>query len=93
MIVAPTALAGLDERQFANPLIVDFQRPKPIHMTFGGGAHRCMGSMLARTELRIFLEEWLKRIPDFEIAPGADVSVSARSVATITTLPLIWKAA
>ena len=93
MIMAPTPLAGLDERHFENPLEVDFNRPKPIHMTFGGGSHRCMGSMLARTELRIFLEEWLKRIPDFEIDPNAEVVVSARAVATITSLPLVWNVA
>ncbi len=90
MVVAPTPLDGLDERKFDDPLAVDFNRPKPIHATFGGGSHRCMGSMLARAELRIFLEEWLKRIPDFEIKPGAEVQVSARSVATITALPLVW---
>jgi len=90
MVVAPTPLDGLDEAKFDNPLTVDFHRPKPIHATFGGGSHRCMGSMLARAELRIFLEEWLSRIPDFAIKPGAAVQVSARSVATLTSLPLIW---
>lgn len=90
MVIAPTALDGLDDRKFDEPLSVDFNRSKPLHSTFGGGVHRCMGSMLARTELRIFLEEWLKRIPDFQIKPGADIKVAARSVATITSLPLIW---
>lgn len=91
MVLAPTPLSGLDETRFADPLSVDFNRERPgLNATFGGGAHRCPGSMLARTELRVFLEEWLKRIPDFAIAPGADVKVSARSVATITALPLVW---
>jgi cytochrome P450 len=93
MVVAPTALDGLDERRFEDPLTVDFNRDKPIHATFGGGVHRCMGSMLARTELRLFIEEWLKRIPDFEIKPGAEVKVAARTVATITSLPLVWNLA
>lgn len=90
MVVAPTALDGLDDRRFEDPLTVDFNRDKPIHATFGGGVHRCMGSMLARTELRLFIEEWLKRIPDFAIKPGTEVKVAARSVATITSLPLVW---
>jgi cytochrome P450 len=90
MLLIPTALDGLDDRRFEEPLAVDFKRNKPVHATFGGGVHRCMGSMLARTELRIFLEEWLKRIPDFEIRPGASIKVSARSVATIDSLPLVW---
>lgn len=93
MVVVPTALDGLDDRRFSDPLKVDFNREKPIHATFGGGAHRCMGSMLARTELRVFLDEWLKRIPDFQISPDADVKISVRSVATITSLPLIWNPA
>ena len=93
MVIVPTPLYGLDEQRFPNPAEVDFHRPKPIHGTFGTGIHRCMGSMLARTELRIFLEEWLKRIPDFQIRPGADVKVAARSVATITSLPLVWETA
>ncbi|CAN7573934.1 cytochrome P450 [Pseudomonas umsongensis] len=90
MVVVPTALDGLDERRFEVPLTVDFNRDKPIHATFGGGVHRCMGSMLARTELRLFIEEWLKRIPDFEIKPGTEVKFAARAVATITSLPLVW---
>ncbi len=93
MVAAPTPLDGLDERKFDQPLEVDFARKTTIHSTFGAGAHRCMGSMLARTELRIFLEEWIKRIPDFEVKPGAHVEISARSVATITALPLVWKTA
>jgi len=93
MVVAPTTLSGLDDRKFVDPLTVDFTRDRPgLNATFGGGIHRCVGSMLARTELRVFLEEWLPRIPDFDIAPGADVKVSARSVATITSLPLVWTA-
>lgn len=91
MIMVPTPMDGLDENKFADPLTVDFARVKPgANSTFGGGVHRCVGSVLARTELRIFLEEWLKRIPDFSIKPGTNPRVSARSVATITTLELVW---
>src|SRR5215217_5249319 len=93
MVLVPTMLDGMDERAFPEPLTVDFNRHKPMHATFGGGAHRCMGSMLARTELRVFMEEWLRRIPDFDIAPGADIRVGARSVATLTSLPLVWNPA
>jgi cytochrome P450 len=90
MVVMPSQLDGLDDRRFDNPETVDFSRKVPAHATFGGGTHRCMGAMLARTELRIFLEEWLKRIPDFEVQSGAEVQVQARSVATVTSLPLAW---
>ncbi len=90
MVAAPTPLAGLDARKFHDPETVDFNRARPMHATFGGGAHRCLGAMLARAELRVFLEEWLKRIPDFQVKPGAAIHVSARSVATLTSLPLVW---
>jgi cytochrome P450 len=91
MVLIPSMMDGLDEHKFADPLTVDFNREKPgANSTFGGGVHRCVGSMLARTELRIFLEEWLKRIPDFSIKPGSTPAVAARSVATITSLELIW---
>ncbi|HEX8594953.1 MAG TPA: cytochrome P450 [Pseudomonas sp.] len=90
MVVAPTTLDGLDERRFTDPFNVDFHRDAQRNLTFGGGVHRCMGAMLARTELRLFIEEWFKRVPDFQIKPGADLKVSARSVATLTSLPLVW---
>jgi cytochrome P450 len=40
------------------------------HWGFGGGPHRCLGSHLARMELTLIVNEWLKRVPDFELAPG-----------------------
>jgi cytochrome P450 len=40
------------------------------HWGFGGGVHRCLGSHLARAELKLVLEEWLKRIPSFSFAAG-----------------------
>jgi cytochrome P450 len=91
-IIMPTTLHGLDDRKFDDPLRVDFSRPTPIHSTFGNGAHRCPGSLLARTELKIFLEEWLKRIPEFRIKPGATPGVRAGVNATIYSLPLVWEA-
>lgn len=91
MIVMPTTLHGLDERKFEDPMSVNFQRPNPIHSTFGNGAHRCPGSLLARTEMKIFLEEWLKRIPDFSIRPDATPGVRAGVNATLFELPLVWE--
>ena len=52
MIVMLTTLHGLDERKFPDPLNVDFNRPTPIHSTFGNGPHRCPGSNLGRTEMK-----------------------------------------
>ncbi len=90
LIMMPTTLHGLDDRKFDRPLEIDFTRPTPIHSTFGNGPHRCPGSFLARTELRVFIEEWLKRIPDFQVKPGETVEVRAGVNATVTRLPLVW---
>lgn len=90
MIVMLTTLHGLDERKFPDPLKVDFNRPTPIHSTFGNGPHRCPGSNLGRTELRVFLQEWLPRIPDFQMAPGGKVGMRSGVNGTIYQLPLSW---
>ncbi|MGO8856815.1 MAG: cytochrome P450 [Steroidobacteraceae bacterium] len=87
------ALYGLDDRKFERPLEVDFQRASTIHAGFGSGAHRCPGSFLARTELRAFLEEWLRRIPRFRIKAGAQVTFSPGQVNSVRYLPLVWDVA
>ena len=93
LIVAPTALGNFpndgpeDEGDW---LAVDFGRPRIVHATFGAGAHYCMGSSLARAEIRIFLEEWLARIPDFTIAEGASLEVKVGAAAMMPSLPLVW---
>jgi len=91
IVMIPTALGGIDDRKFESPLEVDFGRTGPAHSTFGRGVHHCLGASLARAELRIFLEEWLKRIPDFQVKPGAEIKVNVRSVANFASLPLVWK--
>jgi cytochrome P450 len=90
LIVAPLTLANFP-RDGQDWLQVDFDRPRLQHATFGGGAHYCPGSMLARTEIRIFLEEWLPRIPDFAIAEGARLEVKVGAAVMIPRLPLVWK--
>ena len=49
-----------------------------------------MEGMLARVEIRIFLEEWLARIPDFSVAPGAVLQVKVGAAAGMPRLPLVW---
>jgi cytochrome P450 len=92
MVIMPTTLHGLDDRIFEKPLEVDFERPTPIHSTFGNGPHRCPGSNLGRTELKVFIQEWLKRIPDFRVDPTGRVGTRSGVNATIYRLPLVWDA-
>ena len=91
MIQLPRALYSLDERLIPDPMSVDFHRPQPVpNATFGAGIHKCVGAMLARGEMRVFLEEWLKRIPDFQIKPETKLKGSSGMVIGAISLELIW---
>jgi cytochrome P450 len=91
-ILLPKVLHGLDERMYPNPLEVDLARPPSRHAAFGDGPHRCVGAGLARMELKVFLQEWLQRIPDFAIAPGERPRSSSGNVNGMLYLPLVWSA-
>jgi cytochrome P450 len=90
MIVAPSPLFGLDERLNADPLKVDFQRKSPQHETFGMGDHICPGAHLGSLEIRIALEEWLKRIPDFSVKPDPDICFQGGIIGSLAAVPLVW---
>jgi cytochrome P450 len=92
-VMLPTMLHGLDERRWPDPMAVRIDRCPRDHMAFGLGTHRCPGANLARAELRIVLEEWLKRIPDFTIAENAEIKFITGAVAGLESLPLTWPVA
>ncbi|HEY8216978.1 MAG TPA: cytochrome P450, partial [Acidimicrobiia bacterium] len=79
--------ANTDEREFPEPSQVDFGREGNRHLAFGGGIHRCLGSHLARLELRVALEELHRRIPDYELEPDTDL-VYAEGLRSVEHLPL-----
>ena len=58
---------GLDPEIIDNPFEINLDREISPHLIFGAGPHRCLGSHLARIEIRIFLEEWTKRVPQFRV--------------------------
>jgi len=66
--------ANRDPSVFEDPDKVILDREKNPHIAFGVGIHRCAGSNLARMEMRVSIEEWLKRIPDFRLADPASVT-------------------
>jgi cytochrome P450 len=80
---------NFDPSRFQNPREFDPTRKVNRHFTFVGGVHSCLGAHLARRELRLLLEEWFKRIPEFRVKPGADTSVFP-GLLSIRNLPLVW---
>jgi cytochrome P450 len=91
-VLMPACLQALDEVEFERPLEVDFRRPDArMHCTFSQGVHRCPGSVLAQREIRVFLEEWLKRIPDFQVKAGETVRTSGGIALGVLELPLSWE--
>lgn len=93
MVALPTALHGTDAGVHADPLAFDLARADRTHSTFGNGVHRCPGAQLARAEIRITIEEWLRRIPDFAVAQGAEIRYASGIVGTVLALPLVWNTA
>ena len=80
--------ANRDPAQFdrAGEVVIDRQVNR--HAAFGLGIHRCVGSHLARMELRVALEVWLQRIPEFTLADPSAVTWSAGQIRGPRTLPL-----
>jgi cytochrome P450 len=90
-VVLPNTVANRDPRVFRNPDTIDLDREVNVHVTFGVGPHRCIGSMLAKREIMVSLQEWLRRIPAFELAPNqAPQSAFGGAVMGFTGLTLRW---
>jgi cytochrome P450 len=79
--------ANTDPAEFDDPDVVDFARNPNRHRAFGGGPHRCLGSHLARLELRVALREFHRRIPDYQIRPGAELTYTT-GLRSVEALPL-----
>ena len=90
LITTPQILHAFDESEYPDPLTVDIDRNTGGNSAFGHGIHRCPGSFLAKMEVQILIEEWLKHIPDFVIEPGAKIVISPGISSTIRSLPLRW---
>ena len=80
--------ANRDPAVFENPDEVILDRQLNRHVAFGAGIHRCAGSNLARMELRVAIETWLERIPDFEIADESKVTWAGGQVRGPRTVPV-----
>lgn len=90
LVTIPTMLFNLDETQYPDPLVVDWDRPVLATCTFGAGIHRCPGAPLGQREAAIALQEWLTRIPEFELDETQPFKVNGGIVATLDRLALRW---
>jgi cytochrome P450 len=89
-VVLPVSVANRNESVFEHADRIDLQREINNHLTFGAGPHRCVGSHLAKTEVSIALQEWLRRIPDFEVAADARLQGHLGPTMGFSQLPLVW---
>jgi cytochrome P450 len=82
--------ANIDPSEFPDGFVVRFDREVNRHIAFGGGVHRCLGSHLARRELRATLREWHRRIPEYRIKPGHEELEYAPGLRSVKDLTLVW---
>jgi cytochrome P450 len=87
-LLLPFPAANRDPEAFSDAAEVHLDREENRHAAFGLGIHRCLGSNLARMELRVALEEWLARYPEFELADPSAVTWSSGQVRGPRTLPM-----
>lgn len=82
-------LACRDPRKYDNPTEVQIDRFPNPHLGFGAGIHRCIGSHLARLQIRVAIEQFLARVPDFRLPEGFVPSYEVASVRHMVSLPII----
>ena len=82
--------ANRDPEVFDRPDEVILDRAHNRHVAFGAGIHRCAGSNLARMELRVAIETWIERIPEFRLADGAEVTWAGGQVRGPRQVPVVF---
>ena len=90
MVLLSFPAANRDPEMFPDADKVVIDRKENRHAAFGLGIHRCVGSNLARMEMTVAIEEWLKRIPDFRLDPAGNVTWSEGTVRGPRQLPMLF---
>jgi cytochrome P450 len=86
------AAGNYDPKIFPDPATFDLARENKTHISFNTGPHRCVGSHLARIELKTFYEEWFKRMPNVRRDPDKRVVLRGGQTLALETLPILWDA-
>jgi len=89
MVMPMLSAANTDEAEFPDAEVIRFDREVNRHLAFGGGVHRCLGSHLARQELRIALREWHRRIPEYSVVEGHTL-VYTPAIRSIDHFPMVF---
>jgi cytochrome P450 len=82
--------ASRDPEVVERPREIDIERETVVHSAFGVGLHRCLGSNFARLDIRCAIEEWLRRIPNFDVAPGFVPEFDAGVLRNMKRLDLVF---
>ncbi|WP_157220697.1 cytochrome P450 [Flavisphingomonas formosensis] len=93
MIACPLTLGGMDGRRNPEPQKFDIDRQDRAHVAFSTGPHTCVGNFLARAEMRVLAEEWIRRIPRFRIKPGTEAKWRMGGVMALSDVFLEWPVA
>jgi cytochrome P450 len=80
--------ANHDPETFDRPHKLVFDRPRNPHLAFAAGAHRCLGSSLARLEIKVAFAALLDRVENLRLVPGSDISIVPGITRTPRTLPV-----
>ena len=89
LVMLMLGAANLDPREFDDADVMNLERERNRQIAFGSGPHRCLGSHLARMELRVALEEWHRRIPEYQIKPG-ETPIYSVGIREVQYLPLVF---
>jgi cytochrome P450 len=91
MVLALISQVGREAGENPDPLTIDPDRKDRKLLPFSTGPHLCLGHYLARVEMRVLLEEWLKRIPRYSVAERYQPEYRAGMVMALKHLPLEWE--
>jgi cytochrome P450 len=83
--------ANVDPAAFGDPLRVDFERTDNRHIAFASGFHRCLGSHLARLELRVGIDALHRKVKDYWLTEGEALEYTNESVRAAVRLPLSFQ--